>query len=387
LVVGTVFAVDLGGSVRGEVTVFQGDNTDATDGKITAGGAMGLLRIEGAGEGGDGKFGGWIRLDPASLSVDFDAKTFSFGHGVNGIAWWKPIDQLKVSIGVNPDGHWDKNGTVGWMFYQTASDGGVTYGGANVWDGANQYGQGLKYRNALYRGWSDQGLMLEINPIDMIGINIGIPFIAKAGAELKDVFQGMVAQLNLNFDFGQIALTYEAEGSYIQKGNNGWAGANGGTIFASFGGSFGDLGVDFGLGFQLNDKDKDGVDNGASPLAVGLGLKYAVGDFGAKLRAAASFGSELNKKTNILAEVLPYYKLTDSISVYFAAGLGVEAPEEGDAVVGFHINPYIQVGEEWGPKFLAGFKLMSDGKKGSAGNGDDTSKITWAVPITIQVSF
>jgi hypothetical protein len=66
--------------------------------------------------------------------------------------------------------------------------------------------------------------------------------------------------------------------------------------------------------------------------------------------------------------------------------------------MGWHFNPYLQIGEEWGAKFLAGIKVWSAGKTpASLGEPDENgiptiipgqdAIIHWAVPIAIIVSF
>jgi len=381
LVAGIAFAVDLGGTVIGSVDVLRGGDFKNADGDDTiVGGAFWKrIRLEGSGETGDGKFGGWIRIGPICDG--------EFVPGGAGSVWWKPIDQFKLAIGGNPDGIWGKEGVTGWMFGQTAYDSGVTLSQKNVWSGTGLYDQGLKSRNAFFRGFGDPGLLLEINPIDMIGINIALPFF-KGGwfledqdpVELKDIFGGLVAQLDVKLDFGNIAITYEGEASYIQNGNVGWAGADGGTIFGYFGGSFGDLSLDVGIGFELPNENED-LKN---PFAVGLGLKYTAGAFGVKLRAVASFptekpdGSEA-QPFKVLADVLPYFVINDTTRAFLDVGLGIAAYKDIDAVVGWHLNPWLEVGEEWGAKFVVGFQLWSAGGEDAVTN--------WAVPLGIIVSF
>jgi len=356
LVAGVAFAVDVGGTVISGVTLISGDTGDDSD--VMAGGAMKRMRFEGAGEAGDGNFGGWLRLGDGG------------SPGFNGLAWWKPLDQFKLTFGANPDGHWGKEGVTGWMFYQMPYDTGVTMDGANVWGGDNIYGQGLKYRNAFFRGVGDPGALLEIKPMDMLGINIAIPFIAKGEGKAEDIFKATVAQLDLNLDFGNIALTYEGEASYIQGGNKG---GDGGTVFVYFGGSFGDLSLDVGLGYQLT-----GEDENTNPISAGLGVKYAADAFGVKVRVVGSFGGD-DKNTNVLADIMPFFNLSDTMRAFVSVGIGMTQPEEGDSTMGWHFNPFLQVGNEWGPAFYAGVKVSSAG-------GDD-AVINWAIPLAIGVSF
>jgi len=370
LLTGAAFAADVSGSVIGTVTVLQGDNGDGS--KVTSGAGLDRARIEASGSPNE-SFGGWLRIDPASLDVDFgDGESeggVNFGSGVAGLAWWKPIDQLKLTIGGNPDGMWGKEGVTGWMFYQTAYDTGVTVDGANVWGGDNIYGQGVKYRNAFFRGFGDNGLLLEISPADMATINIALPVFA--GGETKDVFKHLVAQVDVKLDFGNIALTYEGEQSYIQGGNNGW-GNGGGTIFAYFGGSFGSLALDVGVGYQLTGDDKK-----ANPISFGAGVKFATDAVGVKFRVVASLAGD-DKKTNVLTDVLPFFVLGENLRAFVSVGIGMTLPDGGDSVLDWHFNPYLEIGEEWGAKFLAGVKVQS------GGNGES---IGWAVPIAITLGF
>jgi hypothetical protein len=391
LVAGVAFAVDIGGTVIGVVDVLKGSdpaakNADGDD-MIEGGAYFKRIRLEGSGDTGEGKFGGWFRFDPSDKDAVYDTGDIG-NHLVAGMAWWKPIDQLKITIGGNPDGIWGKEGVTGWMFGQTAYDSGVTLSELNVWDGTGVYGQGLKTRNAFFRGFGAAGLLLEIKPLDMIGINIALPFFA--GGELKDIFSNLVAQVEVNLDFGNIAISYEGEASYIQNGNiTGWGNNDGGTLFGYFGlAAIDNLGLDIGFGFELPNKDDGPAKDLKNPFAAGLGLKYTAGAFGVKLRTVMSFPTT-DKDDNeaepfkVFADLLPYYAINDTTRVFLGFGLGIRAPKDDDAVTGFYINPWLEVGEEWGAKFVIGLKIWSDGVKGA----DDKTTTNWALPMGIIVSF
>jgi hypothetical protein len=405
LVSGAAFAVDLGGTVTGTVELLQGDTVK--DSKITSSGSLDRVRIDGSGEAADGAFGGYFR--------------YSDG-GFAGNAWWKPIDQFKLLIGSNGgDGFIGKEGVTGWMFQQTAYDTGVGFGAGNIWGGG--YGGHTVYRNAFFEGGGDGGnaAYLFITPLDMLAINVILPVFN--GGEVGDVFMKAVAQLDLKFDFGNIALTYVGGRGYKKESDrtlryvdpvapdpdkDGWkvdnpaspagttpsivpdpdTGTPGkwvidydpgydepGSFFVYYGGSFDALSIDFGLGYHFN--KNDGKD--AQPISVGLGLKYSVDTFGVKFRAVASLAGA-DKSTAVLAEVMPYFKLGDNLTAFVSAGLALTMPDGADTVTGWHFNPYIQVGEEWGAKFLAGFQVQSNGE-------GKEPVINWGVPIAIIVSF
>ncbi|WP_461255019.1 hypothetical protein [Treponema sp. R80B11-R83G3] len=377
LVAAAAFAVDVGANVFGKVTPFQGasgknaDGTDLSDDdtKVTASGGFERLRLDGYGEVQDGKFGGYIRFNGDTTVTD-------------AYAFWKPIDQLKVLIGGNGDGFYGKEGITGWMFNENPYDGGVAFGGNNIWGwgstgyygggeagDTNAYGQPIKTRHVFYGGYGGNALHLNITPIDILGINIAIPF--QSGGETADVFKNTMAQLDVKLDFGNIALTYEgASGEGLDQSK----------IYLYYGGSFGDLGIDFGFSYKLAGKD-EADESVTFPIGVGLGVKYATDAFGVKFRAVATLGGD-DKLTCILTELQPYFPLGDNLVAFVGLGLSMTTPDEGDAIMGWHFNPYIRVGEEWGAQFLVGVQVYSQ----SAGDGGD-GRISWNVPVAIMLMF
>jgi len=420
LLTGAAFAVDLGGNVIGSATVLQGNNLENS--KVESGGGLGRVRIDGAGGDEDGKYGGWVRFDPTG--------GVAVGGIAAGIAWWKPIDLFKLSLGGNPDGHFGKEGVTGWMFYQHAYDTAVVIGG-NVWGwgplgggDVNMYGHDVIFRDAFFGGFGGgNGTILEFTA-DILAINIVLPFFE--GGETADAFKKVIAQLDVKLDFGNIALTYvggrgynkgnyvaatggapkgaptvmgptykDAKGDdkqdeYFMDANGIWQQAAPATpatgeegydepskIFAYFGGSFGPLAVDFGLGYGF--AKNDGKD--AQPIAVGLGLKYGADAFGVKFRVIGKLAGD-DKVTRVLADVLPYFVLSDTMRAFVSVGLGMMMKDGEDSIMDWHFNPYLEVGQEWGAKFLAGIKVWQ-----YQGGKDKGGAMSWAVPIAIVVSF
>jgi len=455
LLTGAAFAIEIGGDVQGTVNVLQGDTqkhaaptaldpTAKATTKVTADGTLNRLRIEGSGQDEAGKYGGWIRVEGASPSI-------------NGLAWWKPLDQLKFIIGGNPDGFYGKDGITRWMFYQTASDVGVTnpgnawggsYGGGD-WAGEDTQGADAVYGtfgNAFWGGFGENAAMLEITPADIFAFNLIIPFFR--GGEAKDVFMQLIGQVDLKFDFGNIALTYiggkghkaGVDGTVIKPAVTGSVlGTDGkqhqiefepaevvgavdgyddpSQIYLYFGGNFGSIGIDFGVGYKLPSK-AEVIDVNTSltktksfnnPLWVGLGVKFSTDSFGVKVRALGGFAGvdayepttdKSEKWTHIRADILPYFNINETMRVYVSVGLGVGMGKDAmkgltkDAkdtagkdvstydgkkmALDWHFNPYLEVGQEWGPKFLFGFKLWSELNR-------EVTK--WAVPVALEVSF
>jgi hypothetical protein len=401
LIAGAAFAVDIGGTVIGSADVIKGDTGKDANGdanKVTSGGGMGRIRLEGAGEAGDGNFGGWIRFDPRGGNNLDDL--------VAGNAWWKPIDQFKLSFGGNPDGIWGKEGVTGWGFTGGVTDSGVVLAGDNVWSGSI-YSYGIQFRDAFFGGFGDNRVFMTISPAEIADINIGIPFMA--GGEAADVFKRTIAQVDLKLDFGNIALTYaggtgkfdlsdlpeepdpsdfdptdpdyltqleEAMKNYQDALSKVDYFGNASKIYVYFNlGMIENLSLDIGFGYTMP------VEGNKAPMAIGLGVKYDISDaFGIKFRTVATLAGD-DKATKVLADVLPFYAISDTMKVAASIGIGMWMPDGGDSILGWHFNPYIEVGS--GPCFYAGVKAWSDGIK----DAEDKTTINWAIPIGLIVSF
>ena len=440
LVAGTAFAVDLGGNVIGTVNFLEGSNAkDANDNTYPLGASAGMnrIRLEGSGENDDGTFGGWIRFDMGGDATALNPQPWEapgfLAASLWGHAWWKPIDMLKLWIGSNGgDGFFGKEGVTGWMFYQTASDTGVVNPG-NVWGGSYLGGDPVIFRNAFYAGGIDGGnaFYMTISPIDLIDINIEVPFFngeaydpdTNPGGSASYIFQRTVAQVDVKLDFGNIALTYAGAGNKYEPtltiGPTGIPDLKGapdpGKFFLYFGlTSIENLGIDVGLGFPLPlnhifEKDELGAGfpevkvTRVSPLAAGLGVKFTTGSFGIKARFVANFAGSvkaepdqgtapdpLKDPVNVLVDILPFFSINDNLTVFLSAGLGIAGKAaknddwgkaEGDSTTAWHINPYVQAGQEWGPKFLAGLRLQ--GSK----TGDADGSVSWSIPLALHVGF
>ena len=422
LVAGTAFAADVSGGVIGTVNFLEGSSAkDANDNTYPIGASAGFqrLRLEGSGENDDGTFGAWLRVEgfTAGAITQGDVTGHSWeGEVMNlfkgyGHAWWKPIDMFKLGIGGNPDGFYGKEGVTGWMFYQTASDTGVVNPG-NVWGGSYLRGDSLVFRNAFYGGFGDNALHLTISPTEMVDINIAVPFWSGIPYDVDDnpegsaasIFKRTVAQVDLKLDFGNIALTYTGDENKYTFGTK----PSPGTIFAYFGlTSIENLGVDVGIGFPLPLTDKDSIpDHKATivtPIAAGFGVKFDTGSFGIKVRLVASFAGSSKVDYDgdagkadpvpftLLADILPFFAVNDTLRIFFSAGLGIIGEDKNsngdttaDSVMGFHIDPYVEVGSEWGPKFLAGFRLDNSGGKP---NKDADAVVNWSVPLALHIGF
>jgi len=359
LVAGTAFAVDLGGAVIGTVDVAGASG--GGDPELFGNGGNGRVRIEGSGDAeiGVGTVGGWLRFDATGGGVNLA------GVGA-GLAWWQPIEQLKLQIGVNPDGHYDVSHIGRYGFYAQANE--IN----NLVTADGNWGP-VSFDKGVFGGYGDLHFALIITPIDALSINIALPL--NQAAALPDdeqpavVFKKALFQANYAADFGAIHVTYAGKGPGSQMG----------TIYGSFFlGMIENLGLELGVGYTLVEADTT-----KEPLGVALGVSYDAGAFNIKLRtileAAGETAPGVDKDLAVRVDVLPSYAVNDDVSIF--GDIGVLLGDSDNFI--WHFAPYVRIGQTWGPGFYAGIRL-SNGTPYSTAKTDD---VNWSVPIGIIVSF
>jgi hypothetical protein len=381
LTVGAAFAVDVGGEVIGKVNVLSKDGA-ADDAEVFTGG-LGRVRLEGSGDAeiGVGTVGGWVR---AEVGTNFDADGYAkadaeytastdpdaeepnplnyLSTNFYGLAWWKPIDALKIQIGGNPDGHYDTSHIGRYGFYAQANEIGLVNGDGN-WGGTS-FDTGV-----FGGGFGFNHFALIIDPMDGLNINVALPL----NAEVKDpddkqigaTFKGALFQVNYNADFGAIHITYAGAGSSTTDIGKFWGSVYLGSLVDG-------LGLELGVGFGAKKEDAP-----KDPLGIALGVRYDSGAFGIKLRGIFGLPMEDGGDTAIRVDVLPSYALSDDVTVFGDIGIYLTGAEEQFA---WHLAPYVRIGSEWGPGFYAGLKFDN-------GSGVKDSKVNIAIPVGIIAKF
>ena len=373
LVVGTAFAVDLGGSVIGAVNVMSKDG-GSDDAEVFTGG-LGRVRLEGSGDAeiGVGTVGGWLRAEAASAaSIDFDklmdpafdgepSDLFSGGGGgFAGLAWWKPVEQFKIQIGGNPDGHYDTSHIGRYGFYAQANEIGLVNSDGN-WGGTSfdkgVFGGGFGY-NHFALIFDSEGLNINV----ALPLNAGV--VDPDDKQIGATFKSALFQVNYSADFGAIHITYAGAGSSLSDIGKIYGSAYLGSLVEG-------LGLELGVGFGAKKADvpKD-------PLGIALGASYEAGAFGVKLRGIFEIPME-DGDVAVRVDVLPSYALNDDVSIFGDIGIYLTGADEQFA---WHFAPYVRIGQTWGPGFYAGLKFNN-------GSGVKDSKVNIAIPIGIIVSF
>jgi len=339
----------------------------------------GRTRISASAQNDDGTFGGWARFQAGS-----------YGGTVNawGNVWWKPIEQVKFQIGSNGgDGEFGLDGVARWGFYQLAGE--VIVKPDNAWGAASWAWTGLdgSFSDAFYGGWNAPGALLTITPMDALAINLAIPF----GGAAEDVYKQATLQVTYAIDnIGKFGITFIGDTMNSDKLNDMP------TTLAYFGlTAIENLGLDFGIGYKFPDS-ANGLTY-SNPLAIGVGVSFNADAFGIKARLLGEFlgsrGSSdatLSSGFTVLFDVLPSYAVSDTMTVYFSAGLGynggvqISTDKTADSKLAWHVEPYVCITPSyWSNSFFAGIRIESSANKDKS----DNTFINWSVPIGITVSF
>ena len=413
LIAGVAFAeTSLGGGFAYKAEIMKGDNIDGTDVQSGMGLVDGSLtaRFSGDNWGGNLRFFAWPRKGWW--------QSYSAGPGggtVYGKIWWKPIDQFRVQIGHNPDGDWDTQAIGGWGFTEGAQDfvaidNWVVDNGAlktklagesdtdrdTRFDGYKEY-----FRIARQAGFSPKfdsiGITMSIYPADGVTINFGLPLTGGGHGDGSEALYRAMAYFNTNVgiqigDIGKANLSFVGGEGLMEnlKGNE----KSAGTLYASFNlTKIENLGVDLGVKFPLPYKKNDDKTY-ADGTSIGLGVKYASGDFGVKFRAGLQLpGTDKgdSDKTSMLGfNVLPYISLLDGkLTAYLNTGLSFyltkDSSDDDFTITGWFVNPYVKV-PVGSLTFFAGLQLYGEAWSNEGPNAGDPL-FKWAVPIGFTVGF
>jgi len=326
IAISVVFALIAGASfaqtaVSGSLSVrakLIDDKLDDQENTATTSGQIETAYVQLSGQNDDGTFGGLIRLRGNEAGGAY--------HRV--FAWWKPIPQLNVFLGQDPDGKFGPYNA--WSFFQ----GQESYAHDHDW-GA--------WRAAFPGNWDTFGLALSIYPIQGLEVDIIVPFGANnnASKNFNDLFFGSL-QLAVVYgipDIGQVFLNVLGPGSDIfTDGTHN----NYGTIGFSF-----LLTAVPGINVQVGFSTIIPGDVEDYPINLALIANYNGEGFGVKLRSRFVLGSGSGATANkdyvqIGVDVQPWISL-GPVTAYLDIGF-ITTDNGTTAVSQFILNPYIRMG-------------------------------------------
>jgi hypothetical protein len=378
LVAGAVFAdTAVGGNLKISTNLLMDDGGD----DVMAGGATiwdAYTNVNWSGENA----GGMMRLH-------------SFGQGKSPISWtpdafvfwwWKPIDQLKVQLGVNPDADWGHAQISGWGFNAEAQGGVAIDKDREL--GSGSYTQASSYNDTAYLfatgtpsvvartaawwgGFNSLGLAISIFPAQGFEIDLGIPMGNKATAAQTYLSSKINFKVDIP-DIGTIRLAADLQG---KDADDSVITPN--IHFAFYLSAIENMGLEISGAYKTKPA---GTQNTAGSYAefttteVGLGFRYNAEDLTIKARAGFVMFKDFAGDDSLIGiNILPSYNL-GSFVFYFNAGFGM-ALDNSD-FKDWYVNPYIRVPAKAG-NFYAGIKAQ--------GVGD--ADVTWSIPIGWNVYF
>jgi hypothetical protein len=419
LVAGAAFAVDLGAHAGISANVISATTEKGSDDvgvPVQAGYQWHDASLSGSAQNDEGTFGGWIKITPADS-----------WKAVMGQAWWKPIEQFRFMLNYSDTGFFGADDITCWGFYEGAGDPLGLHG--NAWGGGPEpsaagrstlmsgfgmssgeaLGWNFNFRQAVYGGF-ERGGIFTITPISGLEINFGVPFLEDA-ADAEYVYKKINAQVAYNIDgIGKVAFTYagyiDDNNTPNKSGTPSDGTANGGRGNVYFPGKlFGyfslsaveNLGLVIGFGIPFIQTENP--DLKPFYMAASLGAKYTMGAFGVKARFLADFGGVTYKEdkyvegVGFIFEVMPYYAVSDSLSINLSVGLGGRgAASDKDGTIegtareaGWHVYPYVTV--KGGPgTFYAGLKFSSN-NIAVEHDKDNNPYFYFSIPVGLEFSF
>jgi len=430
LIVGAVFAeTQVSGGVETRLSVNGSNGKDGNGDAIPAriGGSIGTAYLELSGQNEEGTLGATFRLrnedivrsttytdysggtNPGGLSDTDDQGRATFTIPSNAwfhkaFVWWKPIEQVKIFLGIEQDGLFDTADLEGWFYHQ----GGEDFLNNHDWD----------YWRTIFPGnWDAFGLAISIYPVDGLDINVIVPLGGRNWPQAtKDQTEREWRADEMFIDGLRLQVNYAIQG--IGKIHLTWMGPNdvAGTGLGAvtdyapstdyegkkhdksgyktkgmFGASFLLTAVDglqANVGFSTAIANTDTLgDSAKSPLNLGFGAAYShESGFGVKARGAYLMNVGFaDKTTQFFISVKPSYNF-GSATVFCDIGFVFDdydnkAKFGDDTAVPYWINPYVAVPISGGV-FKAGLKIDGTGK---TKNVDDVVK--WSIPMLLSFGF
>jgi hypothetical protein len=393
LATGAVFAeTAISGTVSVRANLFSAtiDDIDGTSAGV-AGGGIETVYIQFSGTNDEGTFGGLFRLRGSEATKYHRA-----------FAWWKPIPQLQIFFGQDPDGKFGPYNA--WSFFQGQED----YANVHDWDA---------WRAPFPGNWDSFGLAFSLYPVDGLEVNLVVPLAGgigsaaanwegsyRANTNFYDIFGGSL-ELAASYAIPQIGKLFltligpngnNPAKNYQDQPNNIPPDFQGATPTISIFDpdidvpNYGKLGLSFlltaveGLDVQLGFSTILPGEVEDHPSWLGLIANYTGGDWGVRFRSrlvlsgAGGKDNYVKDGSDFGFDVQPWYNF-GTFSAYLSVGMVSTQGTTGDPVVQFVLNPYIKA--SFGPGSLRLGVVFHDP------NLDKDNDARFRVPLIFGYSF
>jgi len=343
LVAGAVFAdTAIGGNVETRFTLVAGGGDDDP----VMYGSVADAQIQLSGSNTDGTLGGLFRL----RNEDIVRGTPWFHRA---FVWWKPVEQVKIFLGIDNDGLFDTADFLGWSFHAGDND----YLFNHHWD---------FWRQLFPGNWDGFGLAFSFYPMPGFDLNLVLPTggvnwpqATQSQIETKREISGDAGMLpgrlrftgNYSLDFGKISFAYLGGVGVKEKGG--------------LGNIDGDNNGMFGLSFLVTAIEGIQIKVGGSVvlntdsdmlISAGLGVAWAGEGFGVKFRAGLVTQGDADMF--ITGNIMPYFAVGDNGQVLVDIGV----TSCGDDM-GWYVTPAYRLGLDGGA-FKIGIQLYNNIKMG-----------------------
>jgi len=378
------------GTLETRLNSFRG-NLSADDVELEMGGSIGTAWLQFSGTNADGTLGALWRFRQNDM-------VRGPGGGVTGpvwhraFVWWRPIEQMRIMLGIDSDGQFDTSSIAGWGFHQGDND----FMFNHQWD---------FWRRVFPGNWDSFGLAFSfINLVDGLNLNLVLPTGSRTWpregparvTETRNLDE-LIAGFRLHGTFaipgaGTLQLTYNAPGGIMndtpgQVDRTTWEDA---TTFGQVGLSFLLTALDFGnllFGGAVVIPDSDGD----LDAHAGLGLDMPAlvpGLMGLRFRAGMRIPTADGVDPLLTANLMPVVSLGPG-SLMFDIGVTARFADEFDAEadLGWSVKPVYRLPLASGA-FSIGLHVWSGTNMG--GNQTDltgNNDIHINIPMLLRFSF
>jgi len=389
LIAGAVFAdTSIGGSVE---TRFQlAKQVGGEDDDPVMAGQVAAAQIVLTGSNTEGTLGGKFRFRNTNGFNDGGA-TLGEPFYDQVYVWWKPVDQVKIFLGIDQDGLFGTDDFLGWGFHAGDND----YIFNHCWD---------FWRQIFPGNWDGFGLAFSFYPIPGLDINLVLPSgavnwrqgpkskvenvrpISDPDSDSKNA--GMLPgnlrfTANYSLDFGKISLVYLGGGQAAEKGPA-WLGYGAGAIDPDNNGLFGlsalitaieGIQIKVGGSVVLN-TDSDMLIN------AGLGVVYNGDGFGVKFRAGLFTQGE--REMFLTANIMPFFAVGENGQVLI--DIGITNDGEADPALGWSVTPAYRLGIDGGA-FKIGLQVYNNVNSGGNIGISGADYVKWNIPMLLAFNF